>query len=549
MSQEKERKSSSRYDLTKVYKFNKAIKESRVNMLIMSYNELERGATVDKERSIRIENLRIRINKLTLMRHDELMRIYSHVKTSRIILTPPSTPVSSERPLSLVIVTQPVSSHFSFKIENIVSEPDCILIDMVPTSCDTHVDSDQIDDDSIIYPEGVTDLHPYQIVAHYRKVAGKSTNFREYPLIAAEDSNETLILGLDNFARQHDCTLIFSDQDQQFDQSIYRAACGIADLGSIHLLANDSLLTANFQFELDLDYNQDIAKSADSIQQFVIDFCNAIAQVLSCDNDIVRIFSIKKIADQPGKSDVNFGLTTPELKRTEQLAHDLQIHGRSGFSNETILQHVKARDYECIWKSAISYLQIRPDDLDPRYNFDYRQPGVPNEDLRGGYPYYLPLGWYRHALNVSTKYENDQIWLGRSNADGEWPVAFHGTSKDAVTGIVAKGFLINAVKTDVKRQEAIDLIGEEADRPGLYVATHCNGGSDIYTTPFTVTTFPDKSEQFRIVFQCRVQPKKFTCHTSPVNVGEAWRIVDPNAIRPYGILLKKEGSSHEQNKD
>jgi hypothetical protein len=96
------------------------------------------------------------------------------------------------------------------------------------------------------------------------------------------------------------------------------------------------------------------------------------------------------------------------------------------------------------------------------------------------------------------------------------------------------------VKTDAMMEEAIEQIGEEANRPGLYVATHCNGGSDIYTQPFTVTAFPGKSEQFRIVFQCRVEPGKFTTHTSPVNVGEAWRIVDPKAVRPYGILLKKE---------
>jgi hypothetical protein len=101
--------------------------------------------------------------------------------------------------------------------------------------------------------------------------------------------------------------------------------------------------------------------------------------------------------------------------------------------------------------------------------------------------------------------------------------------------------LPSAVKADAMKKEAIQQMGEEANRPGLYVATHCNGGSDIYTRPFTVTAFPGKSEQFRIVFQCRVEPGKFTTHKSPVNVGEAWRIVDPKAIRPYGILLKKEG--------
>jgi hypothetical protein len=167
-------------------------------------------------------------------------------------------------------------------------------------------------------------------------------------------------------------------------------------------------------------------------------------------------------------------------------------------------------------------------------------PGVPEQLRRGNYPYYLPIGWYRHALNVQNKYEGSQTWLGCINASGEWPVAFHGTHAGAVKGIIPQGLSTSTAKTDVMLYEAIEQIGEEANRPGLYVATHCNGGSDIYTRPFTVTAFPGKSEQFRIVFQCRVEPGKFTTHKKPVNVGEAWRIVDPKAVRPYGILLKKE---------
>lgn len=206
------------------------------------------------------------------------------------------------------------------------------------------------------------------------------------------------------------------------------------------------------------------------------------------------------------------------------------------------MQHVKQNEYEITWKSVRSYLKIRPNDLNPQYNFDYRPAHTPKQDTRGSCPYYLPVGWYRFALNVDNKFDNDTLWLGCINRPGEWPVAFHGTCAEAVTGIVQHGLLPSAVKVDAMRDEAIEQIGDEADRPGLYVATHCNGGSDLYTRVFTVTTFPGKSEQFRIVFQCRVQPGKYTTHKSPVKEGEAWRIVDPKAVRPYGILLKKETS-------
>ncbi len=72
-------------------------------------------------------------------------------------------------------------------------------------------------------------------------------------------------------------------------------------------------------------------------------------------------------------------------------------------------------------------------------------------------------------------------------------------------------------------------MGEEANRPGLYVAPHYKDGSDKYTTPSTVTAFSNKSEQLRILFQCQVQPGKCRTHTSSVNLSRAWCIVDPAA--------------------
>ena len=144
-----------------------------------------------------------------------------------------------------------------------------------------------------------------------------------------------------------------------------------------------------------------------------------------------------------------------------------------------------------------------------------------------------------HALKVVDKYPEDKLWLGSSNAEGEWAVAFHGTHGGAVKGIAEKGLLIT--KVDLMRQEAIEEKGKDFDRPGLYVATHCTGGAHpTYTKTFNINASPEKTDQFRVVFQCRVKPDAFTTHRSPVSVGNAWRFVDPDAIRPYGILVKNE---------
>jgi hypothetical protein len=153
--------------------------------------------------------------------------------------------------------------------------------------------------------------------------------------------------------------------------------------------------------------------------------------------------------------------------------------------------------------ALINYFQLRPIDFVSEHNIDYRS-GMTTVDRRGGLPYYLPIGWYRHALKVIDKYPDDKLWLGRENIKGEWAVAFHGTHRAAVKGITEKGLSIT--KFDVKRQEAIEQAGTYFDKPGLYVATHCNDGAHLYTKPFSVQLWQNKIETFRVVFQCRVKP-------------------------------------------
>ena len=158
----------------------------------------------------------------------------------------------------------------------------------------------------------------------------------------------------------------------------------------------------------------------------------------------------------------------------------------------------------------ISFFQLKASDFVPEFNIDYRS-GMPTKDERGGLPYYLPIGWYRHALKVVDKYPEDKLWLGSSNVEGEWAVAFHGTHGGAVKGIAEKGLLIT--KVDLMRQEAIEEKGKDFDRPGLYVATHCTGGAHpAYTKTFSINASPEKTDQFRVVFQCRVKPGAFTTH-------------------------------------
>ncbi|CAF3883236.1 unnamed protein product [Adineta steineri] len=505
------------------------------------------------------------MNRLHLLRHDEIIRAFSNGVVSREIPEIPRFPEIGTRlymnnhqhknnnhsmkrnikadSRTKSSVERPTSPIPVLQVATVVFEKNRVTIDMKikQTESDSNPENDTNDkDDDIVYPIGVKDHRPYKIVAQYRRMLGKSTDFIAEPLCIGENETETAVLGLSSFAEKHGCDLMFTDEDHRFDNSMYRAACGTADLGIIHLLATDAVQTATFCFVMDFDFNNEFQQSTEKVEAFVMDFCQAIAKVISCDTNNVRIFSISKMEKEKQKSEVKFGVTSLETEKTEQLAEILKIHARSGFSDDKILARVLARDYDYTWKPALQTLKLQASDLAPEFNFDYRPDSTPNQLERGSHPYYLPRGWYRHALRVLHKYEKDPKWLEHSNTQGEWPVVYHGTKSWAVSSITQQGLMTNAVKVDLMRPEAIQQMGVEADRPGLYVATHCEGGAVLYSEPFTVSPLPNKTESFRIVFQCRVKPEKFTVHKSPVDEGHAWRYVDANSIRPYGILLKKE---------
>ncbi|CAF4230445.1 unnamed protein product [Rotaria sp. Silwood2] len=214
---------------------------------------------------------------------------------------------------------------------------------------------------------------------------------------------------------------------------------------------------------------------------------------------------------------------------------------RSGFKENAVLQYIKPAEYSYTLAPMISYLQIRPSDFVPKHNIDYRKSDLSEPEQRGGYPFYLPVGWYCHRLKVDQKYPNDDVWFGSANAKGEWPVAFHGTHSSAVNGIDQPGSLISTTQTSIARQRTMEQIEPTMDQSEINLTTHCNGGAHPhYTRPFCLEMPDKKNKTLRIVFMCRAQPGKFTTHQVSASTGHVWRFVDPDAIRPYGILIKDE---------
>jgi hypothetical protein len=148
-------------------------------------------------------------------------------------------------------------------------------------------------------------------------------------------------------------------------------------------------------------------------------------------------------------------------------------------------------------------------------------------------------------LKVEDKYPQDKLWLGMKNRPGEWAVAYHGTHDSAAKNITEQGLLHSKFITDMCKNEAIKEVGSKADVQGIYLATHCEGGAAKYARSFSVKNNNGKVTNYKMVFQCRVEPNKYTEHDGHgvVDVGKALRVFDEKAVRPYGILLKEEKSA------
>ena len=172
--------------------------------------------------------------------------------------------------------------------------------------------------------------------------------------------------------------------------------------------------------------------------------------------------------------------------------------------------------------------QLDIDDLASDFNYDFTTVEDDGKTYkRGKFEYKRPYGWYRYALNVLGKYEDD-IWLGKGGirvdtAPSEWPVSYHGTKFENAEGIAEEGYFIGP-----------------RDRYG----------KGVYSSPYLhiaegyATRFHKDDKTWKIIFQNRVNPAED--HLRIVNNGLYWLCPkqDPDNnvhdIRPYGVLVRED---------
>ncbi|XP_061140220.1 uncharacterized protein LOC133157584 isoform X2 [Syngnathus typhle] len=174
--------------------------------------------------------------------------------------------------------------------------------------------------------------------------------------------------------------------------------------------------------------------------------------------------------------------------------------------------------------------------FDSRYDFDFSDLKDTGTFYRGGEVYRRPCGWLRFALKVWDKYPDGNAWLGERgyrttttySVPGEWPVSYHGTSKNGARAIIVTNYQPGP--------------GQKYGR-GVYSTPYLEHAVE-YTRTFQSSV---TGKNYRVVMQNRVNPAYRERH----NGGVYWLLPVPDgltqeqeqdlvekAIRPYAVLIK-----------
>ncbi|CAF4541866.1 unnamed protein product, partial [Rotaria sp. Silwood2] len=294
-------------DLEIVYKLRKRINNLENKLKSLTCENVHSNPDINKQTVARINKIEARIIKLKGIKNDKIYQVYSGL---------------SNRPKTVSIVI----NIEMMKINEIDIGDNITILKMTPISFKLDDKKKGLKD--IIYPIDATDRNLINILARYRTIINKSKDFRSEPFQIGKDSTETVIILLDYFSREYGGEICFTSEDISYCNSAQYIVGGIANFGSLHLLANNLIPTAKFSIKINLNYDRDLAQSNSTMKNFIIDFSKSIAHLLHCKYDFVRIFSIEKIDNKRGIIQVNFGITTNDKNQTEYLARYFQTRVR-----------------------------------------------------------------------------------------------------------------------------------------------------------------------------------------------------------------------------
>ena len=163
---------------------------------------------------------------------------------------------------------------------------------------------------------------------------------------------------------------------------------------------------------------------------------------------------------------------------------------------------------------------------------------------RGNEDYIPPYDWAAYGINIAGKYDfGDNTWLGNTNQDGEYAVAYYGINNISHQNIQ----MIQNIISFMGNLESGKTFMNEVNLRNKN--EKCMTGAYFYKNPEIAENSSEIINiggfDYKIMFMCRVNSKKIR---QPENFPELWILSPtPDDIRPYKILIKKIAKSSLAN--
>ena len=191
---------------------------------------------------------------------------------------------------------------------------------------------------------------------------------------------------------------------------------GSTDFGGIHMLLNEDV---NVQFCVKTTQSfEQVTSSPASKEAFANQFANDMALSLGIPPHHIRVLELAK-----GSVHVKFlvtsgGVQGADIKQWANNLSQMLANPSSAVYSGKVTSSVVPQQYEYGFVPVFHKFQLSTRHFDTAWNRDYSSYKVgPASENRGGEPFFPPAGWFRHALDVKSKY-SDQTWLGMNNSPG-----------------------------------------------------------------------------------------------------------------------------------
>ena len=216
----------------------------------------------------------------------------------------------------------------------------------------------------------------------------------------------------------------------------------------------------------------------------------------------------------------------------------------SSNSNIPNVENIKNKNMEIINSTTemlIKACLLSPEIFEPKYNITDIN-WVRKGGLRGGQKYIPPIGFLGYSLNILNKYDNgDNSWIGMTNSNNEWWVAYHGAGrgqndnqvKNVIKSIINKGFK-SGIGQAYQHDNNINYLSNK-EYPKVGIGVYFSNEISVAESYAGIVNDLN-GKQYKIAFMCRVNPIKTRVAQGMSN----YFILDPNVncVRIYRILLK-----------